>query len=98
MKANKCLMAFAAIAAISTVGCTQDEEFFPNGGTNGQSPDGNAVTFGTYLNSAPESRATVMDLPALKEEGFGVFAYYTGVEEYNIKKPAISPISCITRR
>lgn len=76
MKAKKFLMAFAAIAAISTVSCTQEEELFVNNGANSETTDGDAVAFGTYLAGAPESRAAVMDLPALKEEGFGVFGYY----------------------
>lgn len=87
MKAKKFLMAFAAIAAISTVSCTQEEELLTGSGSNDQAPDGDAVAFGTYLASAPESRAEVMDLPALKEKGFGVFAYYTGTEDYNITEP-----------
>lgn len=91
MKAKKLLMAFAAIAAISTVSCTQEEELFINSDTNGLTPDGEAITFGTYLTSAPESRAAIMDLPALKEKGFGVFAYHTGTEDYNIKKPKHVP-------
>ncbi|MCM1036534.1 MAG: fimbrillin family protein [Bacteroides sp.] len=90
MKAKKFLMAFAAIAAISTVSCTQEEELLVNSG-NGQTPDGDAVAFGTYLASAPESRAEVMDLPALKEKGFGVFAFHTGAEDYKIKDPKHVP-------
>ena len=38
MKAKKFLMAFAAIAAISTVSCTQDEELLTGSG-NGPTPD-----------------------------------------------------------
>lgn len=91
MKAKKFLMAFAAIAAISTVSCTQEEELFVNNGANSETTDGDAVAFGTYLAGAPESRAAVMDLPALKEEGFGVFGYYTGTEDYNIDKPDHQP-------
>ena len=49
--------------------------------------DGDAIAFGTYLAGAPETRASVMDLPALKEKGFGVFAFHTGMEDYNIKEP-----------
>ena len=88
MKAKNFMMAFAAIAAISTVSCTQEEELSVNGGNT---PDGDAVTFGTYLAGAPESRATVMDLPAMKETGFGVFAYLTGVDDYKIKDPKHVP-------
>lgn len=53
--------------------------------SDGQSSyDGNAVMFGTYLGNAPMSRAATMDINALKasEDGFGVFAYYTGANTY----------------
>jgi hypothetical protein len=88
MKANKILMAFVAIAATATVSCTQDEELFSS---NVKNPEGDAVEFGTYLSTAPESRASVMDLPALKEKGFGVFGYYTGTEDYNVTTPNHTP-------
>ena len=91
MKANKILMAFVAIAATATVSCTQEEELLNDNGSNIQNPDGDAVTFGTYLSGAPESRASVMDLPALKEKGFGVFGYYTETEDYNTTSPNHQP-------
>lgn len=91
MKANKILMAFVAIAATATVSCTQEEELLNDNGSNVQKPDGDAVTFGTYLSGAPESRASVMDLPALKEKGFGVFGYYTETEDYNTTSPNHQP-------
>lgn len=81
MKAKKFLMAFAAIAAVATTSCTQEEEMFVKDG-DGQAYDGNAITFGTYLGSAPQSRSSVMDLDALKQTGFGVLAYYTGEDTY----------------
>lgn len=90
MRAKKFLMAFTAIAAISTVSCTQDEELFDNN-SNVQNPGEGAVMFGTYLSTAPESRASVMDLPALKEKGFGVFGYYTGNKDYNTVSPGHLP-------
>lgn len=90
MRAKKFLMAFTAIAAISTVSCTQDEELFDNN-SNVQEPGEGAVMFGTYLSTAPESRASVMDLPALKEKGFGVFGYYTGDVDYNTVSPGHLP-------
>ncbi len=56
MKANKILMAFVAIAATATVSCTQEEELLNDNGSNVQKPDGDAVTFGTYLSGAPAHR------------------------------------------
>ncbi len=91
MKAKKFLMAFAAIAAISTVSCTQEEELFIDSGANDQVPDGDVIAFGTYLAGAPESRAGIMNLDALKEKGFGVFGYYTGIDDYNIVNPDHQP-------
>lgn len=91
MKAKNFLMAFAAIAALTSVGCTQEEELLADSGFNSEATDGDAVAFGTYLAGAPESRAAVMDLPALKEKGFGVFGYYTETEDYNITTPNHQP-------
>ena len=82
MKAKKSLMAFSAIAALAMSSCTQEEDLFVS---NDQSSyDGNAITFGTYLGKASESRGADMNLDALKksEDGFGVLASYTGTESY----------------
>lgn len=81
MKAKKYLMAFAAIAALSS--CSQNEEFDLD---NGQSSyNKNAVTFGTYLGHSPKTRATVTDIDIMKGDaypGFGVFAYNTGADNF----------------
>lgn len=81
MKAKKYLMAFTAIAALSS--CSQSEEFALD---NGQSSyDKNAVTFGTYLGQSPKTRATVTDIDIMKGDaypGFGVFAYNTGADNF----------------
>lgn len=79
MKAKKYLMAFAAIAAMSS--CSQEEEFI-NGKTP-SSPDENAVTFSTYLGQALQTRATSIDTDELKNVGFGVFAYHTGIANFD---------------
>lgn len=81
MKAKKYLMAFFAIAVLSS--CSQEEEFVPD---NGQSSyDKNVVTFGTYLKKTPETRATETTIDVMKGEGytgFGVFAYNTGAKDF----------------
>lgn len=87
MKAKKILMAFVAIAAVSAVSCSQEEELLGNYDSNVNNSEDGAVMFSTYMTSAPESRAAVMDLPALKEKGFGVLGYYTETEDYNIETP-----------
>lgn len=81
MKAKKYLMAFAAIAAMSS--CSQQEEFI--NGKSPSSPDENAVTFSTYLGQALQARATSIDTEELKKKdvGFGVFAYHTGTEDFS---------------
>jgi len=58
-------------AAAAFVGCAQDDGI-------GESPTVNkAIEFGTYVGRDAESRASVVDIKALKEQGFGVYAYYT---------------------
>lgn len=81
MKAKNYLMAFAAIAAMSS--CSQQEEFI--NGKSPSSPDENAVTFSTYLGQALQTRATLIDTEELKKAnvGFGVFAYLTGTEDFS---------------
>lgn len=80
MKAKKYLMAFVAIAALSS--CSQEEEFISGG--NQLSNEGNAIAFGTYLGQALQTRATLIDTEELKKEnvGFGVFAYYTEEDDF----------------
>lgn len=79
MKAKKYLMAFAAIAAMSS--CSQEEEFINR--KTPSSPDENAVTFSTYLGQALQTRATSIDTEELKNVGFGVFAYHTGTVDFD---------------
>lgn len=79
MKAKKYLMAFAAIAAMSS--CSQEEEFINR--KTPSSPDENAVTFSTYLGQALQTRATSIDTEELKNVGFGVFAYHTGIANFD---------------
>lgn len=95
MKAKKYLMAFAAIATLSS--CSQDEEFVLN---NGQSSyDKNAVTFGTYLGQSPETRASVTTIDVMKSagySGFGVFAYNTGTSNFDGASSAAPNFMCNT--
>ena len=74
MKKNY-LFGMFALAAMTMVGCSNDEV------VNDYSQD-NAIQFGTYVGRGAESRAHVIDTEVLAEEGFGVFAYYTGQNEF----------------
>ena len=74
MKKNY-LFGMLALAAMTMVGCSNDEV------VNDYSQD-NAIQFGTYVGRGAESRAHVIDTDVLAEEGFGVFAYYTGTEAF----------------
>ena len=70
------LFGLFAMAAFACVSCSQDEVV-------SQSPDVNkAIEFGTYVGRDASSRATVIDNAALAQQGFGVFAYYTGQNDF----------------
>lgn len=77
-------MAFAAIAVLSFSSCSQEEELLVSGNSYDSFNDPNAVMFGTYTSQAPQSRAGVIDTDSLKKYGFGVYAYYTGTEDFAI--------------
>ncbi len=65
------MMAVAAMA----VSCSSDDVVQ-------QVQEDNAIQFSTYLGNAAQSRATIADNDALKANGFGVFAYYTGQDAW----------------
>ncbi len=63
------LLGMFALAAMTMVGCSNDEV------VNDYSPE-NAIQFGTYVGRGAQSRASVITTKELGEQGFGVFAYY----------------------
>lgn len=69
------------MAAIAATGCSSELE-------NAAELKGNAIEFGTYVGRDANSRATVLNLDGLKASGFGVFAYYTGQEDYSFSATA----------
>lgn len=75
MKKNY-LFGMFALAALTMVGCSNDEV------VNDYSQD-NAIEFGTYVGRDAQSRGTEFDQDALEDQGFGVFAYYTGTAPFN---------------
>ena len=74
MKKSK-LFGMAAMAAMMLGSCSTDEV------VNDYSPE-NAIQFGTYVGRDAESRAHVIKVNELAEEGFGVFAYYTDESDF----------------
>ena len=76
MKKN--LFGWLVMAAMLVgTGCSTDEV------VNDYSPE-NAIQFGTYVGRDAQSRGTVTQLGNLQAslDGFGVFAYYTGTNDY----------------
>ena len=65
------LFGMFALAAMTMVGCSNDEV------VENFSQD-NAIEFGTYVGRDAQSRGEILTTEGLKEQGFGVYAYYTG--------------------
>ena len=73
---KKLFLGLAALATVALTSCQKDQVI-------NQVPQEQPIEFGTYLGRDAQTKASDMDLDALKAAGFGVFAYYTGDEEYN---------------
>lgn len=71
-------MAFVATAAIAMTGCSLENES-ENAGT----VMADAVEFGTYLGRDAQGRAAVTNISLIRTSGWGVFASYTGQENFN---------------
>lgn len=81
MKQNY-FMGLIACAALTMTGCSNDEINAPQ-----QSQGNNAIEFSTYLGrNAQGSRGTETNDASIKSEncGFGVLAYYTKKDDFNI--------------
>lgn len=66
---------FFAAAAIMMVGCSSDQVV-------SEMPQDNAINFGMYFGRDAQSRAAIMDVYDLRDQSFGVFAYYTEDKAY----------------
>lgn len=77
---KKNLFSLVALATLTLGSCTNDEV------VNDYSQD-NAIQFGTYMGRDVQGRATIMDDAKLQTTGFGVFASYTGSDDWNNNKP-----------
>ena len=65
------LISALALAALATTSCSNEE-------TKAIEPQSNAIEFGTYLGRDAQSRGSEFTTNAMKTQGFGVFAAYTG--------------------
>ena len=73
---KKLFLGLTALAAVALTSCQKDQVI-------NQVPQEQPIEFGTYLGRDAQTKASDMDLDALKAAGFGVFAYYTGTTDYN---------------
>lgn len=74
---NSLILSAMAFAALTMVGCAQDDVVHESPSVN------NAIQFGTYIGRAAQTRASVVDLAKVKKSGFGVFAFYTGLDDFD---------------
>lgn len=84
---KKLFLGLLAAAAVSFTACQKDEVI-------NEVPQDQAIGFGTYVGRDAQTKATVTDLNAMKHEdysGFGVFAYYTGNDDYPVNNTTIAP-------
>lgn len=74
-------------AICATTSCSSDEDF------KNQVDESNAIQFGTYVgrNSKLLSTKAIENLDSLKKQGFGVFAYYTAQDNWNINNRTERP-------
>lgn len=72
---KKLFLGLLAAAAVTFTACQKDEVI-------NEVPQDQPIEFGTYVGRDAQTKASDMDLNALKDAGFGVFAYYTGDDEY----------------
>ena len=67
-----------ALTALTVTSCSNDDVVM-------QSPEVNkAIEFGTYVGRDAVSRGHVTSIEKLAVEGFGVFAYYTNGEDFDV--------------
>ena len=87
----KKILLLAASAVVALASCTQSDEIFNGPDLEAQAKADNAITFSTYLGQGAQTRSGYVgniSTTELKENGtnktngFGVFAYYTGDNDY----------------
>ena len=75
MKTRRFFGWVAMATMVLSTGCSNDEV------VENFSPE-NAIEFGTYVGRDAQSRAHIITETELANEGFGVFAYYTGTSDF----------------
>lgn len=73
---KRLFLGLAALVAVTFTGCQKDQVI-------NQTSENTPIEFGTYVGRGAQTKAHVIDNKALKEEGFGVFAYYTGNSNFD---------------
>lgn len=79
----------AALGLMTLAACSNSDDVFTGEDVVQSQQDANAITFGTYIGQQAQTRAGVagsITTTSLKtgdhSAGFGVFAYYTGADDY----------------
>jgi len=72
---KRLILSMAALAAVTLTSCQKDQVI-------NQVPQEQAIEFGTYLGRDAQTKGTVLNNDNLDTEGFGVFAHYTGTENF----------------
>lgn len=68
---KRLFLGLLAVAAVSFTACQKDEVI-------SQMPKDQAIEFGTYLGRGAQTKGSVITTAELQNQGFGVYAYYTG--------------------
>lgn len=73
---KKLFLGLLAAAAVSFTACQKDEVI-------SEMPQDEAISFNTYLGRGAQTKGSIVEIDQLKEQGFGVYAYYTGATAAN---------------
>lgn len=80
---KRLILGLAALAAVTLTSCQKDQVI-------NETPQQNAIEFGTYLGRDAQTKGSVLTTEGLKTQGFGVYAYYTDDADYD---PASSKLN-----
>lgn len=81
---KKVLIGLAALASATIVSCQKDYVI-------SSVPQEQPIEFSTYLGRNAETKGTVLNLDALKTQGFGVLAYNTGTDTWPSQDNTYTP-------
>ena len=80
---KRLILGLAALAAVTLTSCQKDQVI-------NETPQQNAIEFGTYLGRDAQTKGSVLDNAVLQEKGFGVFGYYTDNSTYDQSSSALN--------